>query len=107
MRAETFGQSHSMVTRTSRKTVAFSRPFSLKGVGRILPAGQYEVVTDEELVEGLSFPVYRRIATMIMASTTTSAIEMLTIDPLDLADAMKRDVAVMDRQSAAAPVKGP
>jgi hypothetical protein len=40
-------------------------PFELKGVDRILPAGDYRVVTDEELIEELSFPVYRRISTMI------------------------------------------
>jgi hypothetical protein len=84
--------------------IAFSRPFSLKGLGRILPPGRYEVVTDEELVEGLSFPVYRRVATMIMARTATSAIEMLTIDPLDLADAIKRDVVAMDPYPAPTPV---
>src|SRR6476659_9343986 len=62
-------------------------------VGRVLPAGVYEVVTDEELIEGLSFPVYRRVATMIMAPAQSSqpSIEMLTVDPQDLAAAMKRD----------------
>jgi hypothetical protein len=30
-----------------------------------LPAGDYRVVTDEELIEGVSFPVYRRVSTMI------------------------------------------
>jgi hypothetical protein len=51
--------------RTLTKTVVFTRPFLLKGVDRILPAGDYRVVTDEELIEGLSFPVYRRLSTMI------------------------------------------
>jgi hypothetical protein len=32
---------------------------------RILAAGDYRVVTDEELIEELSFPVYRCVATMI------------------------------------------
>jgi hypothetical protein len=47
-----------MTVRTSGKTVTFAHPFLLKGVDRILAAGDYRVVTDEELVEGLSFPVY-------------------------------------------------
>ena len=42
-----------MSIRTRAKTVIFSRPFSLKGVDRVLPAGDYRVLTDEELVEGL------------------------------------------------------
>ncbi len=47
-----------MIARTLSKTVVFSKPFLLKGVDRILPAGDYRVVTDEELIEGLSFPAY-------------------------------------------------
>jgi hypothetical protein len=54
-----------MTIRTSSKTVSFARPFLLKGVDRVLAAGQYKVTTDEELIEELSFPVYRRVATMI------------------------------------------
>jgi hypothetical protein len=54
-----------MPPRSHSKSVVFSHPFELKGVDRILPAGDYRVVTDEELIEELSFPVYRRISTMI------------------------------------------
>ena len=54
-----------MTPRSHSKSVVFSHPFELKGVDRILPAGDYRVVTDEELIEELSFPVYRRISTMI------------------------------------------
>jgi len=83
-----------MATRTSEKTVTFSRPFLLKGVDRILAAGDYRVVTDEELIEQLSFPVYRRVATMIFVpadSQNTSSVEMVSIDPRDLQAAQDRD----------------
>lgn len=80
-----------MVTRTTRKTITFNNSFSLEGVDRTLPAGHYEVVTDEEMIEGLSFPVYRRIATMMMVKTSASTVEMLNVDPDALADATKRD----------------
>jgi hypothetical protein len=82
-----------MATRTSGKTVTFMQPFLLKGVDRRLEAGNYRVVTDEELVEELSFPVYRRVATMIFvpAASHASAVEMVTIDPRDLQDAQDRD----------------
>jgi hypothetical protein len=85
-----------MIGRTLSKTVVFSKPFLLKGVDRILPAGDYRVVTDEELIEGLSFPAYRRVATMIFLpaqSHRASSIEMVTIDPLDLQAAQDRDAA--------------
>jgi hypothetical protein len=44
--------------RTNRKTLTFIHPFFLKAVHRTLPPGDYQVVTDEELIDGLSFPVY-------------------------------------------------
>ncbi|MGE5852391.1 MAG: hypothetical protein ACM35E_04545 [Deltaproteobacteria bacterium] len=40
-----------MSIRTTRKIVKFSNPFSIEGVGRVLPVGNYEVVTDEELMD--------------------------------------------------------
>jgi len=70
-----------MSIRTTRKIVKFSNPFTMEGVGRVLPADNYEVVTDEELIEGLSFPVYRRVPTIMLAPTQSShapSIEMLT-----------------------------
>jgi hypothetical protein len=84
-----------MTIRTSSKTVSFARPFLLKGVDRVLVAGQYKVITDEELIEELSFPVYRCVATMIFVpadSENSSSVEMVAIDPRDLQDAQDRDV---------------
>ena len=82
-----------MSIRTTRQIVKFTKPFLIDGIGRVLPAGNYEVVTDEELIEGLSFPVYRRVATMMLAPAQSHApsLEMLTIDPRDLAAAVERD----------------
>ena len=83
-----------MITRTRDKTWTFGRPFMLKGVDRLLPAGDYRVTTDEELIEGLSFPVYRRVATMIFVpGPAQRSFEMITIDPADLQAAQKRDAA--------------
>ena len=84
-----------MTMRTSSKTVTFRRPFWLKGVDRMLPPADYRVVTDEELIEGLSFPAYRRISTMIFVPAPSgSAVEMATVDPLDLEAALDRDAAM-------------
>ena len=85
-----------MTVRTSSKTVTFAHQFLLKGVDRILGAGDYRVVTDEELIEDLSFPVYRRVATMIFVPAdiqNPSMVEMVTIDPRDLQEAQDRDAA--------------
>jgi hypothetical protein len=96
-----------MSMRTTRKTVIFSNPFSLEGVGRVLPAGNYEVVTDEELIEGLSFPVYRRVATMMLVPTQSGlgSVEMLTIDPRSLAEAIDRDAAATHSKTDRVPAK--
>jgi hypothetical protein len=45
-----------MIARTLSKTVVFSRPFLLKGIDRMLPAGDYRVVTDEELIFAGAIP---------------------------------------------------
>jgi hypothetical protein len=96
-----------MLTRTRRETVIFNSPFSLERSGRLLPAGSYEVVTDEELVEGLSFPVYRRVATTMLmpAQSYRGSVEMLTVDPLNLAAAKDRDAAASFNKAGCVPAK--
>ncbi|MGB6197824.1 MAG: hypothetical protein WBF49_16010, partial [Methyloceanibacter sp.] len=74
--------SHSMTTRKTTKVVTFRRPFHLKGVDRLLPPAEYSVVTDEEVLDGLSFVAYRRVSTVIFVPAESgSAVEMVTIDP--------------------------
>jgi hypothetical protein len=83
-----------MTVRTSRKTVTFTRPFSLSGIDEVQPAGTYKVETDEELLPGLSFPAYRRIATLIFLRSQGSGPvveEVASIDPLELQAAQERD----------------
>jgi hypothetical protein len=81
-----------MTIRTIRRTISFLRPFCLKGVDRVLPPRDYDVVTDEELIEGLSFSAYHRVSTAIFVPAPSgSAIEMVTIDPLDLQAAQEQD----------------
>ena len=83
-----------MTIRTIRRAITFLRPFYLKGVERLLPPGDYDVVTDEELIEGLSFSAYHRVSTAIFVPAPSgSAIEMVTIDHLDLEAALERDAA--------------
>jgi hypothetical protein len=82
------------LTRSRRETVTFRHPFRIKGIDRQLDAGAYEVVTDEERIEGLSFPCFRRVATMIMvpgAPPHQQSIEMISISSIDLADAQQAD----------------
>jgi hypothetical protein len=86
-----------MITRTNNTLVVFHHPFELRGVDRTLPQGEYRVMTDEQLIEGLSFPAYRRTSTVIFVpgdSPHGSAVEMVTIDPRDLQAAQDCDNAM-------------
>lgn len=84
-----------MVTRTRQKTWKFVKAFRLTGVDHVLPAGEYQVTTDEELIESLSFPVYRRVSTTILVpgQARSSTVEMFSIDPADLQSAHENDAA--------------
>ncbi len=82
------------MTRSRRETVTFRHPFRIDGIDRRLQAGAYEVVTDEELIQGLSFPCFRLVATMIMvpgAPPHHQSTEMLAMNSVDLADAQRAD----------------
>jgi hypothetical protein len=84
----------SMATRTTSRTVTFSRPFMLSGIGAVQPAGAYTVETDEELVQEISFPVYRRTATLMLLPPQPGGVilaQIATIDPLELEVALERD----------------
>jgi hypothetical protein len=88
-----------VTTRSRRETITFRRPFLIKSIGRPIAAGAYEVVTDEELIEGLSFASYRRIATMITVPSATphsSSMEMHCIGSLELSDAQRIDAEPTD-----------
>lgn len=87
----------SLFDRTTRKSITFSRPFELAGVDGKFEAGTYDVETVEELIEGLSFVAYRRVATTIEAPVNGlggPARQVLTIDPRDLEVAIALDRAV-------------
>jgi hypothetical protein len=93
-----------MTLRTSQRTVAFGRPFVLEGLGGELPAGEYRVETEEELVEGISFAAYRRTATVLLLPAEAGGaglVRALTVDPQDLDAALARDLATVDASPGA------
>jgi hypothetical protein len=84
-----------MTMHSRRETITFKHPFRIKGIDRLLSAGAYEVITDEEMIEGLSFAAFRRVATMIMvpAAPRSSTMEMISIGSVDLSDAQRLDAS--------------
>ena len=68
-----------MPMRTNRTTVTFARPFLLGG-------------TDEELIEGLSFVAYRRVATYVRLHPRAGQSRTMTVDPVEFDAAVARDL---------------
>lgn len=84
-----------MTIRTTETSIEFQHPFALEGSERSYPAGAYRVVTDEELIDGLSFLAYRRVSTMMFVPGPASgggSLEMIVVQPADLEAAQRRDV---------------
>ncbi|MGP2491060.1 hypothetical protein ACTDI4_05465 [Mesorhizobium sp. PUT5] len=80
--------------RTTRSIVRFSAPFLLYGLDAPLPAGEYYVDQDDEVIEGASWTAYRRVATFIhlpAIHTRTMTRQVLQIDHADLEAALVKD----------------
>ena len=73
--------------RTTREIITFDSPFSLYAADGEQPAGTYAVDIDEELMEGLSFLAYRRVATTIylpLGYGGSGSVEAVQVDPREL-----------------------
>jgi hypothetical protein len=79
-----------MTHRTTRKTVTFTRPFSLAGIDGIQPAGAYDVDTEEELIDDISFLAYRLLTTVIHIRKG-GLIQIYPVDPVELEARLLRD----------------
>lgn len=79
-----------MTIRSTVKSVSFMYPFRLVGIDDEQPAGDYEVTTDEEQIEGANIQGWRRCATTILVSRR-GITRSYTIDPVDLEASLMRD----------------
>jgi hypothetical protein len=75
------------MNRTTNSQVTFTQPFRLDGVDDMLPAGTYPVETEEELLQSVSFPVWQRVATVILLPRRAA----VAVDPAVLAAALTLD----------------
>ena len=76
--------------RTTRETVTFEHPFSLYALDGVQPAGTYMVETDEDLIQGVSFLAYRRVATTIylpLRNGGPGSFQAVRVDPRELKEA--------------------
>ena len=85
-----------MSVRSSSLTVTFLHPFSLAGFPDELPAGDYEVLIQEDLIGGHGFETYQRTATHMTVpgrGDRAGWMELQTISERDLNEALSRDRA--------------
>jgi hypothetical protein len=85
-----------MTTRTTTHIMTFRQAFVLAGIDGPLPPGDYRVDTDEELIDGLSFLAWKRVATIVhLPAQSHPALrrERIVIDPEDLQRAQDRDAS--------------
>lgn len=86
-----------MTIRTTKQTVLFKHPFVIGGSDEKLPAGTYTIETDEELIEGISFPAYRRQSVLIHLlpdPDRPGLTQKLRVDNEELDSALIRDQAL-------------
>lgn len=85
-----------MTTRSTRTTATFSNPFTLAGYPGELPAGDYEILVEEELLQGLGFEAYRRTGTYMTvrgSGADAGRTELRATSESDLKEALRRDQA--------------
>jgi hypothetical protein len=86
-----------MLCRMTTRTITFKHPFAIDGLDGWQPAGSYIVDTEEELLQALSFPAWRRVHTSIRLPQKTggSATRFeVTLDPAVIEAALTIDAAV-------------
>lgn len=91
-----------MTIRMTSKMVTFQRPFLLTGFDNVQAPGDYTVETEEEQVDAISFPVWKRNNTIIHLKNGVTT-EYQPIDPDELQEALLRDGAQEDPAEAAGP----
>ena len=100
-----------MTTRTTTRTVSFTRPFMLGEFSEQFPAGRYAIETDEELLDGMLFPAYLRgvTAMQLITDRRPGITEPAVIDPfqLDAALALDAVLASMSEPGKAPPLTEP
>jgi hypothetical protein len=83
-----------LTIKTTRTTVSFSNPFTLRNLEGVQPAGEYVVLNDDELIEGLSRIAYRRLATLFQTpavSASQQPTQSFSISRTELDAALMKD----------------
>lgn len=88
-----------MTNRTTSKILTFVRPFSLRGLAEVLPAGAYKVITEEMQDENVTYPTWQLVSTQMHLHTNSDRPDearIMTVEPRDLEVAHLRDQRMVD-----------
>ena len=91
-----------MNMRSSSFKVTFLHPFSLSGFQHELPAGDYEVLAQDELLSGHGFETYQRTATYLTVPGSGSRagwMELHAVNESDLKEALSRDRGATEKNN--------
>lgn len=85
-----------MESRSTTELVEFRSPFLISARPNPLPAGRYRVHIEEEMLDGLSFPAWRRTSMTIAQQGPSSGrlLQAYSITPTELAVVLAADGAV-------------
>ncbi len=75
-----------MNTRSSKSMVTFVNAFSQPGYPEQLPAGTYEILVEEELLQGLSFEAWRRTSTFLLVRGNGNPVGSIAMRPITQKD---------------------
>ena len=73
-----------MSSRTTTSTVTFLHPFVAAGYTGELPAGDDELLADDDVMQSDSFAAYRRTATFLLINWHAGKSELRAVDHRDL-----------------------
>ena len=83
-----------MATRTTSFVIRFASPFLLTRIDAPQPPGEFRIEQDEEMIEGVSRPARRRVATFIHLPATVSQSltgQLFRVDPAEFDAALEKD----------------
>ncbi|MBT0959160.1 hypothetical protein IV417_17365 [Alphaproteobacteria bacterium KMM 3653] len=82
-----------MSSRTTTSFVTFLYPFVVAGYTDELPAGEYQILADDDVMLSNSFAAYRRTATFLLINLHAGKSELRAVDHRDLELALAQDQA--------------
>lgn len=82
-----------MSSRTTTSIVTFLHPFVVAGHAKELPAGEYEVLAEDEAVLTQSFAAYRRLSTFLRIELYAGRTELWSVNHEELELALEQDQA--------------